>query len=219
MQEFDREPAFILARTPYKESQYLLDILTLSHGRLRGIARITKQKTHRETENLAPFRELHISGRRKTELLTLQHSDIAHHYPLHGRDFLTGIYLNELILRTTEAEHPDPELYRHYRQALMQPDATTIRQLEWHLVQELGLLPERTHSAHAYRLQRENDWYSLQPASTGYEHNLIIALENNQLPTHHPQLKHYLQTLLSIQQHRDMQSKNTTLALLKLLKR
>lgn len=218
MQELDQEPAFILRRTPYQENQYLLDIFTRHYGRMRGIARITKQKTHRETDHLAPFRALQITGRRKAELLTVTHSDICRHFPLRGQQWLTGLYINELLLRCTEAEHPDKILYDYYQTALITPEASEIRQIEWHLIQEQGLLPERCCDAQYYRLYREHDWFSLRAATSGYEHRLITTLEKGELPLSHPQLKNYLQTLLSTQQAREMQSKNTALALISLLR-
>lgn len=217
MQEFNCEPAFILKRTPYKENHYLLDIFSQHYGRLRATGRIAKQKTHRQTENLAPFRELRITGRQKTELANIFQSDIITYYPLNGKDYLAGIYLNELLLACTAPEQADNVLFSLYQRALETPAAAALRRIELHLISELGLIPERESDGAMYRLYLENEWFTLRPAKNGYDSNLITAIENGELPLAHPQLKQYLQTLLSVHQQRGSRSRSTAAALYQLL--
>lgn len=216
MLQLDREPAFILKRFPYKENQYLLDLFTLNHGKLRAIARITKSKTHRETETLAPFRELRISGQQKNELANLWQSETINIYHINGKDWLSASYLNELLLLYAAPE-ADSQLYQLYQRSLQQLDHTHLRQIEWHLICELGLIPERDTSAPYYQIHKQNGWLLLQAAKQGFSHELIYALETNELPLQHPQLKTYLQALL--QQHNNtLRSKQTAHTLMQLIR-
>lgn len=217
MLQFDREPAFILKRTPYKENQYLLDLYSLNHGKLRAVARIGKQKTHRETESLAPFRELHISGRQKGELANLWHSDTIRSYPITGKDWLIAYYLNELLLLYA-APQADPALYQRYKQCLNAPEHRHLRHMEWYLIRELGLIPERSTEAPFYRLSAQDGWLMLEASKQGFAHELVSALEDGDIPLTHPQLKHYLQTLLSHHGKHSLRSKSTAQALMQLLR-
>lgn len=216
----DRELAFILKRTPYKENQYLLDIFTQNHGRLRAIGRIANQKTHRETENFAPFRALAISGTRKADLLNLQQSEIIRSYSLIGTDFLSATYINELLLSHILLDEADDTLFTLYQQALANPQAASLRKIEFHLIYEKGILPERQINAPYYQLFLVNGWFELRPAKQGgYQHEMVTAVEIGKLPLHHPQLRHYLQTLLKNATHHQQHSKRTTTALLQLIKK
>lgn len=218
MQLFDREPAFILKRTLYKENQYLLDIFTQNYGRLRAVARITKQKTHRDTENLAPFRAVNIVGMRKHELLHIHQSEIIENYPLTGTDFLAANYLNELLLTNFHTDLVDVKLFRLYQSAIQNPQANVLRNIEFHLIYEQGLLPERQFNAPFYQLYQIHDYFELRPARQGYQHQMITSVESGELPNNHPQLKHYLQTLLKNSTNRPQYSRTTTEQLFNLLK-
>lgn len=216
MLHFDREPAFVLKRSPYKENQYLIDLLSLNHGKIRGIARIGKQKTHRETENFAPFRELAISGQQKSELAQLWQSDILQSYNISGKSWLSASYVNELLLLYATPE-TDTRLYRLYQNCLQSPDHAHLRQLEWYLIRELGLIPEREQHAACYQIHAQEGWLLLQAAKQGFAHELVSALEAEHLPLEHPQLTSYLQSLL--RHHGNTpRSKQTAHALLQLLR-
>lgn len=192
---FEREPAFILKRRPYKENAYLVDILSLNHGKLRASAKIRTQKNQRNTQEYAPFSEIEIYGRQKGELASLWKSEIIKQYPLHGKDFLSASYLNELMLQHAPDESA-PLLYTLYKNCLKTPKHEQLRHLEWQLIQELGIIPERNKNANYYELI-EREHLILKPSTQGFCHTLITALEIGNLPLDHPQLKNYLQNLLA----------------------
>lgn len=216
MMQLDREPAFVLKRSPYKENQYLLDLFTLNHGKLRAVARIHKQKTHRETEHFAPFRELAISGQQKGELATLWQSDILQDFTLHGKDWLSLCYLNELLLLYAAPE-ADSLLYQYYQTCLQQPNHQHLRHLEYYLIQSLGIIPERESNSNFYQLHTQHDWIILKSAKQGFTHELVSSIENHQLPLDHPQLTLYLQSLLQHHGNR-LRSKSTAHDLIRLLR-
>lgn len=217
----DQEPAFILKRIPYGESRYLLDLLTQNHGLIRAIARISQQKTHRDTEQFAPFRELFIHLTKKTDLGNLHSAETKTIFPLHGKDWLTANYLNEIVLHN---HHLDADflLYEKYKLALSTCSARHIRALEVHLLLEAGLLPEREMTADFYRIDYSAGWARLIPNKTGFAANLIEAVETDNLETltdaEINQLKHYLQPLFQLGKARAVKTKRTAVDLLHLLK-
>ncbi len=218
MIQLENELCFVLKRSPYKENQYLIDIFAKNYGLIRAVARTSKKKTHRETEHLAPFREIRVSGQQKRELASLWQSEIHRHYPLNGKQWLTASYLNDLLLNHCSRE-ADIELYEQYKKTLAEPSAENLRHIEWHLIKNQGLLPERlTDSAYYQLTAQQQDWLTLTSSEIGFAHELVIALENDELPLTHPQLKQYLQTLLRYQNTSALRSKNTALALLNLIK-
>jgi len=76
----EQEPAFALHRKPYKENNYLIDIFSLNFGLFRASARIQQKKTHRKTNNYAPFLLLQISGQRKGELASLWQAEVQYDF-------------------------------------------------------------------------------------------------------------------------------------------
>ncbi|WP_172460823.1 DNA repair protein RecO [Suttonella ornithocola] len=201
----------------YKENSYLVDLFTKNNGLQRAIVRIRKQKNYRYTENYAPFRELSITGIKRNELFVIQKSEILRYYQLNGKKWLSVSYLNELLLHHTKIDYADVELYHLYTQALQQPDTYRLRMIEWYLINELALIPERNHTASFYQLFQKNGWLVLQPALKGFTHELIVQIEARTLPLEHPQLKNYLQTILSFNSNAKQKTKTTAYALLQLL--
>ena len=218
MIHFDREPAFVLKRIPYGENHYRLDLLSEHHGLVAAIARIKKRKTHRNTENYAPFRELAISGRQKSGLASLWDSEILTLFTLGARQHMNASYLNELIL-SFAAHHDAPQaLYPLYRRCLSSPDGRHLREMEWFFICQLGVFPEIVDDAATYRFHLGAGAPVLSGAVQGYDRELITALGENRLPYEHPQLQSFLQTLLSFYTTRKARTRTTTSALYELLK-
>lgn len=215
---FDREPAFVLKRSPYRENHYRLDLLSENHGIVRAIARIRKQKTHRSTENYAPFRELAISGRQKSELASLWDSEISARFALSGSAIMNANYLNELILSFAAQNDASQKLYALYRRCLARPDARSLRTMEWFFICGLGVFPELIGAGAAYRFCFASGTPVLAATQRGYDHRMITALGEDRLPHEHPQLKSFLQTLLSFYSTRGTLTRATTSALYRLIR-
>ncbi len=199
MIKLDGGRAFVLKRTPYRENHYLVDLFTQQHGYLRATARIQKQKTHRNTENYAPFQELALQGRWKTELGQLWDSDILSRYRPTREQLLYGSYLNELMLSFCRENDDSFTLYQHYKNSLADLSKESLRKMEWYFIQDLGILPPRQGLASSYLISHHDLLTTLTPATIqGYDKALIEALENQTLPLDHPQLRSFLQTLLKL---------------------
>lgn len=215
---FDREPAFVLKRSLHGENHYRLDLLSENHGLFQAIARIKKRKTHRSTENYAPFRELAISGRQKSGLASLWDSEILTRFTLGGHHIMNASYLNELILSFAAQNDAPQELYALYRTCLYRPDSPCLRRMEWFFIRQLGVFPEILGTAAAYRFLFTAGAPVLSAAPRGYDRRLIAALGENRLLNDHPQLQSFLQTLLSFYSTRRTSTRATTSALYRLLK-
>jgi DNA repair protein RecO (recombination protein O) len=133
--------AFILHSRPYKESSALVDLFTLSHGRLRAVLRSARGKIGSLARPFVPL-ELELRGR--GELKTVSRLEAAGQANLlEGDALFSGLYLNELLIRLLPAEAPHPQLFDHYQLTLQalaakRPLEPLLRAFEWRLLDELG---------------------------------------------------------------------------------
>lgn len=113
------EPAFILHARPWSESSLMADALTLSHGRILLVAKGAKRPGSNLRGLLTPFSPLKLTwtGRREAKILT-KAEWMGVLPPLSGEALLSGFYVNELVLRLTGREDPDPGLFALYVRAL-----------------------------------------------------------------------------------------------------
>ena len=183
----EQEPAFALHRKPYKENNYLIDIFSLNFGLFRASARIQQKKTHRKTNNYAPFLLLQISGQRKGELASLWQAEVQY-------DFT-----------------PRPA------RLLQRVDAPALRQFEYTLLTHLGLLPEVAHYAEFYRLDFTEEIAVLQPDSRGYNGQNLERLLHHDPDWQNPETRQLLQSLIHFYSQRRADTKRTAVALRQLL--
>ncbi|HYQ92513.1 MAG TPA: DNA repair protein RecO, partial [Candidatus Competibacteraceae bacterium] len=106
------QPAFVLHRRPYRDTSLLLEAWTLEQGRLGLVARGVRTHRSRWQGLLQPFQPLLLSGSGKGELLTLTVAEEAGRplSPLPAR-WLSGLYVNELLLRLLPRHDPHPGLF------------------------------------------------------------------------------------------------------------
>ncbi len=135
------QPAFILHSRPLNETSFLLEVFTLHHGRVNLIVRGGRSRFR---GLLRPFVPLLISWSGKTELMnlgTVEHGGLPS--TLLGPALLSGIYLNELLVRLLPRFDPHPQLFAHYQQTLQclqlpgSPEHS-LRLFEKNLLMELG---------------------------------------------------------------------------------
>jgi DNA repair protein RecO (recombination protein O) len=124
------EAGYLLHSRPYRESSQLLDLFSENHGRLRLVAKATRQRSKKGAySGLLPFCRYQLSWSGRGDLKTLIRAE-----PVEGGRFLrdgplfTGLYLNELIYRLLHEHDPYPQLYRCYAQLLERLAAATERQ-------------------------------------------------------------------------------------------
>lgn len=102
--------SFLLHRRPYTDSRWLVDFLTEAYGRVSGIQRLPTSHRH----SLELFTEYNISWRGKSQLVTITKCEAERSFPMNGRKLYLGLYLNELIVRTTGPEEEVEGLYDAY---------------------------------------------------------------------------------------------------------
>lgn len=108
---------FVLHRRPYRETSALLEILTPDHGRIGAVARGARAR--RGDGALQPFQATLFGWRGRGELLTLVSWEVRERARgLQGHGLVSGLYLNELLVRLLPRNDPQPELHAVYTATL-----------------------------------------------------------------------------------------------------
>lgn len=114
------EPAFILHTRPFNETSLILDVFTASYGRVHLIAKGARTQRSCYRGILRPFTPLLLSWSGKTELMTLVTAECrATPIILNGMAMLSGLYLNELLIRLLPKSDDHPDLFIAYEQTLL----------------------------------------------------------------------------------------------------
>lgn len=135
--------AFVLHRRPYRETGLLIELFCEQHGRIGLVAqRLARRSARRGL--LQPFVPLLTAWRGRGELGTLTHVEAAARgFALAPNRMLSGLYLNELLLRLLPRQDPYQPLFTGYQQALTGlasslPQEPVLRRFEVLLLVELG---------------------------------------------------------------------------------
>jgi DNA repair protein RecO (recombination protein O) len=141
----EQQPAFVLHARPYRETSLLVECLTRDHGRLGVVARgVRKEGARLQRAQLEPFQRVELDLILKGELATLRTAE--HAGPpqrLTGDAGMAGLYLNELVVRLTGRQDPNPTLFSHYERTLRRMAtgevlAWTLRRFERDMLDALG---------------------------------------------------------------------------------
>lgn len=138
------EPGYLLHQRPYRETSALLEVFSREHGRVGLIARGVRGPRSRRAGLLQPFGALRLSWQGRGELHTLTEVESSEpHRPLIGTRLVSGLYLNELLMRLLRREDPHAGLFEAYAAALDElrvatPEAGLLRVFEKRLLDELG---------------------------------------------------------------------------------
>ncbi|MDR3490859.1 MAG: DNA repair protein RecO [Gammaproteobacteria bacterium] len=178
------QPAFVLHLRPYRETSVLLDLLTLDHGRISLVARGVRQNKSRLRPILQPFLPLLVSWQGKGDLGTLLTVE-PNGYPtrLIGECLLSGLYLNELLMRVLHKHDPYPQLYTIYQGTLLELQGAKVeekrlRLFEKKLLEEVGYgLRLDCEVSSQKPLEAENDYHFLP------EHGFELASESSHIAT------------------------------------
>lgn len=142
---YDAEPAFVLHARPWRETSFLVEVLSAEHGRVGLLARgVQGPRRHALRAALQPLQYIRFDAVQKGELAQLRAAEALDAAPLLvGEAMLAGFYLNELVLRLAPRLDPHPELYAAYavtreRLRAVEPLAWTLRRFERDLVEALG---------------------------------------------------------------------------------
>ena len=134
------QPGYVLHRRAYRETSFLVDLLTRDHGRVSGVVRGARS---RKGAPLEPFVSYVFSWRGKGQLVTITGYDVLAQRRLTARSLYAGLYANEILVRTLRAEDPVDELYQHYERTIadLEDDVAiepVLRRFEIALLRELG---------------------------------------------------------------------------------
>lgn len=178
------QPAFVLHSRAYRETSVILDLFTKEYGRIAAVAKGVRQIRSTLRPVLQPFMPLLISWQGKGELMTLTTAELnGAPNRLMGECLLSGLYLNELMMRVLPKHDPHLDLYAIYCHTLQtlqgeKLQLKTLRLFEKKLLEELG-----------YGLQLQSDITNMEAfVADGYyrflpEHGFERCLEPSNQPT------------------------------------
>lgn len=136
--------AYILHRRDYRETSLLLEVFSYSHGRVGLVAKGAKRRRGAGFRGLQPFRPLQLAWVGRGELGTLTLAEESGPAPnLLGRKLISGLYLNELLMRLLLRHDPHLQLFLAYAETLAllaktQREEPVLRLFEKRLLEELG---------------------------------------------------------------------------------
>ncbi|SHF63403.1 DNA replication and repair protein RecO [Modicisalibacter ilicicola DSM 19980] len=109
------QPAFLLHKRPYRETSALVELITLEHGRVRGVAQGVQRAGSKARSRLQPFTPLHVTWIGEGELKRLRLMESAGATALlAGEGLLCGLYANELLTRALPPLLPVREVFAFY---------------------------------------------------------------------------------------------------------
>jgi len=143
------EPAFVLHRYDWSESSLILEVFTRHRGRVALVAKGAKKPSSNFRPVLLPLQPLRVGYTLGEEIRPLKSAEwVGGHVMPTGDALLSGLYLNELLLRLTARDDPQAALFDMYAGVVRvlaseHGDALepVLRAFELLLLRELGLLP------------------------------------------------------------------------------
>ena len=134
------QAGFLLHRRPYRETSFLVDLLTREHGRISAVARGARRA---KDVPLQPFFRLSVSWRGRGQLPTVTSYEVEEQHRLVGRNLYAGLYINEILVRTLRAEETVEGFFESYEKAiealaLQLPIEPVLRGFEIELLEKLG---------------------------------------------------------------------------------
>ena len=147
------EPAFVLHSYDWSESSLILEVLCRRQGRVALAAKGAKKPSSNFRPVLLPLQPLLVTytlaGDGTADIHTLKGAEwVGGHVMPTGDALLSGMYLNELLLRLLARADPHPALFDAYAGVVRvlaseHGDALepVLRSFELLLLREIGLLP------------------------------------------------------------------------------
>lgn len=141
----ESHPGFILHARAWRETSLLLEVFSRDHGRIGLLARGVRSARARVARaTLEPFQLLSMDWAGMGELPNLRAAEALGSPRRFANDaLLSGLYVNELLVRLTARADPHPALFARYAALLEELAATdslawTLRRFERDLLTELG---------------------------------------------------------------------------------
>lgn len=131
--------AFVLHRYPYRETSFIVEFFTQYHGRISVIskgARGMKSPLKGLLQAFTPL-QMHAQGRHALKTLTLAEA-CGSPITLMSRHMISGLYMNELLMRLLPKEEACATLFSIYHSALLSISEVSLRIFEQTLLKTLG---------------------------------------------------------------------------------
>lgn len=191
MSRIDDEAAYVLHRRAWRDSSLTVELLTERFGRLGAVARGARAPRSPLFGLVEPFRALRVGFSRRGEMATLTAIEPeAADAGLTGRALWCGLYANELLLRLTPRDDPEPTLFGAYGDllpALREPaaQAAGLRRFELRLLEALGVAPLLTECVDSGDPVLPDRCYRVDPVAgpgplaggqRGFSGRLLLAL-------------------------------------------
>ncbi|MBN1378088.1 MAG: DNA repair protein RecO [Gammaproteobacteria bacterium] len=150
------QPAYIIHRRPYRNTSWLLEVLTREYGLIALVAKGARRPGNAWRFLLEPFNSLLISFSGRNELMTLTSVEPGEYRTQFvGDKIYAGMYMNELLLRLLHRNDPHEELFSTYMIALNELDSAAdsieppLRRFELCLLREVGYGIQLDHALDA----------------------------------------------------------------------
>lgn len=136
--------AYVLHRRPFKETSYLVDLLTMELGRLRCVVHSARSQ-NKNKQITEPFCRylIQLSGRSELKSAKIMEPIRVFQLPM-GTALYSGMYLNELLVRSERQYQPNLDIFAAYEWALSELAASAdpsqvLRHVELLLLSAHGL--------------------------------------------------------------------------------
>lgn len=195
--------AFVLHGFAYQDTSVLVKYFSQDVGLVSCVARGVKRMKSPWRALAHPFIPLSITYSGRSTLKTLRSMEAAcQPFSLQGNALLSGLYINELLVRFLMAEDPQPELFDCYLKTLamlaMNDILPALRCFEWQLLVTLGYAPDLSQACDQAVLS--DQFYLLKPghalevaspekegAMHVYRGDVLRAIASNQFDQAHTQ--------------------------------
>lgn len=129
----EAQHAYILHSRAWRETSLLLDAFTRDFGRVALLARGVRGARARLPRSvLEPLQPLSVAWSGRGELRTLTAAEPeGNAHALRGHRLLSAMYVNELMVRLTARDDPNPGLFERY--AVLLDELAATRSLAWNL--------------------------------------------------------------------------------------
>ncbi len=165
------QSAYVLQTFDWSETSLIVEVLTQNFGRTTLVAKGAKRPSSSFRPILLPLQILKLTYGGDSDIKTLKSAAWGGGTVMpKGEALLSGLYLNELVLRMLARDDPHPELFQIYSQVVQilstQDEIVKVpalRSFELLLLKDLGWLPDFTRQSLTLQLLKDEQVYSWIP--------------------------------------------------------
>ena len=135
---------YLIHSRPFKETSLIVDFFSKEQGRFSAIARGAKRPRSQYKGVLQPFQPLVVAAFGRNDLLTATRIESnGRAWTLTGMSLISGLYLNELLVRLLPRHETNTVIFEQYEAALQALStghelSLALRRFEKNLLVELG---------------------------------------------------------------------------------